>query len=141
MPWTRKFPDEFFKQIYKLHGWKYQPGSTKRPQCVGCFINDYVYKQLPDGVLDELRRRNPVVESGYRRYKHTQFLTIDTGNEHLDRQVTAVTTIMRIADDKEQFKKLFGKAYPRHQVEEKRPLVIEVKPLPKQRSLFPDEGD
>ncbi len=30
MPWTKKFPDEFFRQVFKLHDWKYQPGSTKK---------------------------------------------------------------------------------------------------------------
>src|SRR5262249_49041956 len=23
LPWTRRFPDEFFKQVYRIHGWKY----------------------------------------------------------------------------------------------------------------------
>jgi hypothetical protein len=141
MPWTRRFPDEFFRQVFKLHGWRYQPGSTKRPSYVGHFINDYIYKQLPEGVIDELRRRNPVMESGYRRYKHTQFLTADTGNEHLDKQITAVTTIMRVADDKAQFKQLFAKAYPKQRAERK-PLVIEVKKPAKEPCLFPEpEGD
>jgi len=138
MPWTKKFPDAFFQQIFKLHGWKYQPGSTRGPRYVGRFINDYVYEQLPPGVLDELRRRNPVTEAGYRRYKHTQFLTVDTGNEHLDKQITAVTTIMRIADDKDQFKAMFKKAYPSRALEERKPLVIDVSKVKpsKQADLF-----
>jgi hypothetical protein len=141
MPWTRKFPDEFFKQVCKLHGWAYQPGSTKRPQYVGHFINDYIYRQLPDGVLDELRRRNPVTESGYRKYKHTQLLSVDTGNEHLDRQITATTTIMRLADDKQQFKQLFAKAYPKVQQSQRKALVIEVKKPANEPSLFPDPDE
>ncbi len=138
LPWTKKFPDEFFRQIYKLYGWKYQPGSTISPRYVGRFINDYVYEQLPPGVLDELRRRNPVNETGYRRYKHTQFLTVDTGNEHLDKQITAVTTIMRIADDKEEFKSHFRKAYPSRKVVERKPLVIDVSKIKpsKEANLF-----
>ena len=141
MPWTRRFDTEFFKQVYRIHGWPFKPGSTKRPQCVGTFINDYIYKQLPPGVLDELRRKNPVTESGYRRYKHTQFMA-DTGNEHLDRQITATTTNMRIADTKPEFKGLFDKAYPKLQLEESRPpLVIDVKPPTHQPSLFPDLPD
>lgn len=138
MPWTRRFPDEFFRQVFKLHGWNYEPGSTRRPQYVGCFINHYVYRQLPDGVLDELRRRNPVMQSGYRRHKHTQLLA-DTGNEHLDRQITAVTTIMRIADDKNQFKHLFAKAYPKQLPDERKPLVVKVKENKEQPLLFPNE--
>jgi hypothetical protein len=138
MPWTKRFPDEFFRQVYKLHGWKYQPGSTRGPRYIGRFINEYVYGQLPPGVLDELRRRNPVTEAGYRRYKHTQFLTVDTGNEHLDKQITAVTTIMRVADDKDQYKTLFRKAYQPRQLEGRKPLVIDVSKVKpsKQADLF-----
>ncbi len=139
MQWTKKFPDEFFKQVFKIHSWKYQPGSTKRPQYVGKFINEFVYEQLPPGVLDELRRRNPVTEAGYRRHKHTQFLTVDTGNDHLDKQITAVTTIMRIADDKDQFKTLFRKAYPLREDDERKPLVVDMskaKPPSKEATLF-----
>ncbi|MDB5296426.1 MAG: hypothetical protein JWO31_2409 [Phycisphaerales bacterium] len=141
MPWTRKFPPEFFKQVFKIHGWAYEPKSTKRPQYVGAFINDYVYKRLPDGVLEELRRLNPVTVSGHRRYKHTQFLSADTGNEHLDRQITAVTTIMRLADDKPEFKKLFTKAYPPLVDEVRKPLVIDVAKPDKELTLFPDPGE
>jgi general stress protein YciG len=138
MPWTKKFPDEFFRQIFKLHGWKYQPGSTRGPRYVGKFINEYVYEQLPPGVLDELRRLNPVMQTGYRRHKLTQFLSVDTGNDHLDKQITAVTTIMRIADDKDEFKTMFKKAYQSKEDGERKPLVIDVSKVKpsKQADLF-----
>lgn len=112
LPWTKKFPDEFFEQIYRLHGWKYQIGNTQRPGYVGRFINRYVYEQLPDGVLDELRRRNPPV-NGNRRHKHFQFLTEHTGDPHLDKHIVAVTTTMKLADGKSDFEAKFQRLYPR----------------------------
>ncbi|HEV2989435.1 MAG TPA: P63C domain-containing protein [Candidatus Angelobacter sp.] len=111
MPWTRMFPAEFFKQIYRIQGWSYQEGSAKRTPYVGKLINKYIYEPLPPGVLDELRRRNPVTESGYRKYKHPQFLTPDTGIPHLDKQITTVTTLLRISDDKQEFERNFRKAF------------------------------
>jgi len=71
-PWIKTFPDEFFKQVYRLHGWPYRPGSAKRPLYVGQLINKYIYEQLPPPVLPELRKLNPVTEAGYRRHKHFQ---------------------------------------------------------------------
>lgn len=127
MPWTKMFPDDFFRHIYRLHGWAYKPGSAKRTPHVGKLINKYVYEQLPPGVLPELRRLNPVTERGYRRHKHFQFLTADTGNPHLDRQITAVTTIMRISDDRQEFERNFEKAFGKT-VQERLPLVIDVEP-------------
>lgn len=111
-PWVKTFPDEFFRQIYRLQGWEYRPGTSKRTPHVGKLVNKYIYEQLPDGVLDELRRRNPKTETGHRQHKHFQFLTSSTGHPHLDRQISTVTTLMRIAQDKTEFKELFERAFP-----------------------------
>jgi len=128
-PWTRTFPEEFFRQIYRIHGWPYRPGNAKRTPFVGQLINKYVYGELPAGVLEELRRLNPVTDHGYRKRKHFQYLTADTGNEHLDRQIMTIITLMRISDTKEElarhFAKAFGKALPA--IQERLPLVIDVK--------------
>lgn len=61
LPWTERFPSSFFKQIYRLHGWQFREGRTRGPRIVGKLINRLVYEQLPPGVLQELRQRNPVV--------------------------------------------------------------------------------
>lgn len=126
-PWIKTFPDEFFKQVYRLHGWPYRVGSAKRPSYVGQIINKYIYEQLPPPVLPGLRKLNPVTDKGYRRHKHFQYLTADTGNVHLDRQITAVTTILKVSDDRkdfeENFKKAFGKSY-----QPRLPLIVEVPP-------------
>lgn len=122
-PWIRTFPNEFFEQIYRLQGWAYRPGSSKRTPYVGHLVNKYVYEQLPPGVLDELRTRNPRTPGGYRAHKRFQFLTTDTGDPHLDRQISTVTTLMRIADDKVQFEDLFSRAFPPAQ--QRLPLVID----------------
>lgn len=121
-PWTKTFPDEFFRQIYRLQGWEYRPGTAKRTPYVGKLINRYIYDELPPGVLDELRELNPVTDKGWRRHKHFQYLTSETGNKHLDRQISTVTTLMRIADDKEQFEELFEKAFPPPQ--QRLPLIV-----------------
>jgi hypothetical protein len=125
IPWVKQFPDEFFRHIYRLQGWEYKPGSAKRTPYVGHLINRYIYDQLPPGVLDELRHRNPVLEEGYRRYKHHQFLTPSTGHEHLDKQIAIVMTLMRISADKEEFEELFNKAFGKA-VQARLPLVIDV---------------
>lgn len=111
LPWTRRFPDEFFREIYRLHGWQFRPGQRKGPLYVGKIVNKFIYEKLPPGVLPALRQRNPVTEAGYRKHKHHQFLTPDTGHSHLDKQITAVMTLMRASDDRSQFKRLFEKAF------------------------------
>lgn len=122
-PWLKTFPDEFFREIYRLQGWEYKPGTSKRTPYVGKLVNKYIYQQLAPGVLEELRSRNPRTAKGYRAYKHFQFLTADTGNPHLDKQISTVTTLMRISRSKQEFEDYFDRAFPPPQ--ERLPLVIE----------------
>lgn len=123
-PWIRTFPNEFFKQVFRIHGWEYKPGSAKRPSYVGQFINRYIYEQLPPGVLPELRKLNPKNEKGYRKHKFFQFLTADTGNIHLDRQITAVIMIMKLSENKKDFEDKFDRAFAK-EYQERLPLVID----------------
>src|SRR5438105_926665 len=34
-PWVQKFPNEYFREVYRLHGWAYRPGTAKRTPYVG----------------------------------------------------------------------------------------------------------
>jgi hypothetical protein len=124
LPWVKRFPDEFFQQIYRLHGWAYRPGTARTP-LIGHFINRYVYKELPPGVLEELRRRNPTLEKGYRRNKHHQLLTEETGVPHLDRQIAMVLTIMRLSDDEQDYEEKFNRAFGKA-VQQRLPLIVDV---------------
>lgn len=124
-PYLSKFPNEFFKQVYKIYGWNYTPGSTKRTPQVGKFINEYVYKALPPNVLPKLQELNPVIkETGRRKHKHFQFMP-DTGSDHLDKQIVKVTTLMEVADSKREFEEFYAKACaPAYQ--QRLPLVLDV---------------
>ena len=125
-PWIKTFPDEFFRQIYRVHSWDFRVGNARRTPYVGKLINKYIYKQLPPGILEELRRVNPLTDKGYRRHKHFQFLTADTGSPHLDKQITSVTTILRVSDNRRDFADNFDKAFGKF-YQLKLPLVLDDK--------------
>ncbi len=110
-PWVKRFPDDFFAQVLRIYGHK--ANGQRRPQFVGKFINEYVYGQLPEGVLDELQRVNPTTGAGKRARTHHQHLTEGTGNVHLDRQIVAVTTLLAISDTANDFKELFARRFPK----------------------------
>ncbi|MFC2044876.1 P63C domain-containing protein [Chloroflexota bacterium] len=111
LPWTKRFPDEFYQQLFRLRGWQYRPVSVKRPKYVGKLTNELVYEKLPTGVLIELRSKNPVTPKGYRKHRHFQFLTDDIGNPHLEKQLVAVTTLMKVSPNWATFYRLFNRAY------------------------------
>jgi len=116
LPWTQRFPHEYFKELFRLRGWTYNP-SLKGPRYVGKLTNELIYGKLPPGVLNELRERNPPDKKGYRRHRHHQFLTEDVGDPHLEKQLVAVTTLMRAAPNWVNFERMFKRAFPSAQGE------------------------
>jgi P63C domain len=53
--WAKRFPDEFYQQMFRLRGWQWQGMSVNRPQIVGKYTNDIVYERLAPGILEELQ--------------------------------------------------------------------------------------
>jgi hypothetical protein len=85
--------------------------SLKRPGYLGVFTNDYVYKQMPPGVLEELRKRNPKMETGLRPRKHHQHLTEEIGVPHLDKHLTKLITVMELSNTIDEFKENFNRVF------------------------------
>jgi hypothetical protein len=113
LPWTKQFPDEFYREMFRLRGWRWSPVSVKRPGYVGKLTNKLVYEKLPRGVLEELRERNPRDPGKKRRrHLHHQFLTDDVGHPHLGRHLAAVVALMRAAPDWRTFERMFARAFP-----------------------------
>lgn len=115
LPYQSRFPLSYYEQIYRVMGWPYNASSTKRTAYVGKLTNKLIYDKLPPGVLPQLKRRNPVQAATKRRkHKHFQFLTDSVGNVHLEKQIAAVTTLLRATPDGNWrlFETLFNHAYP-----------------------------
>lgn len=135
MPYLPRFPDEFFKQVYRIHGWPYVPGNRKMPQYVGKFINKYVYGYLPPGILEKFNEINPVLESGWRATQNHRWLT-DHGLIHLDRQITSTITIMTLSENATEFDLNFHKVHTRR-IPAKKPLQLKAAKQAPQLPLFP----
>lgn len=113
LAWAERFPKEFYREMFRLQGWQFDPVSVKRPRLVGKLTKELVYKKLPPGVMEELESKNPPsYKGGYRWYQHHRFLTDDIGNPHLEKQVLVVTSLMKAAETWAEFKKLFARNFP-----------------------------
>lgn len=110
--WVQRFPDEFFREMYRLKRWPWN-GSSRRPGVVGIYIKDLVYERLGPGVLAELERKNPSDGKGQRRARHHQWLTEDIGHPALAQHMYALIGFMRAEDNWESFKGRFQRAYPK----------------------------
>lgn len=115
-PWAKRFPDEFYKQIFRLRGWNYEGlgVSGHKPRIVGKLTNEIVYERMPEPVLEELKKRNPPKPDGRRKYKHHQFLTEDIGDKNLEAQIIADISLMRISKSWAGFMSYLNTAYPKH---------------------------
>lgn len=111
--WVRVFPPDYYRELYRLKGLEFPPANNKMPRYFGMYTNDVVYSRLAPGVLEELKAKNPPDERGYRRHKHTQWLTEDVGHAKLLQHLHAVVAIMRLAADYEEFKKLLDRSLPK----------------------------
>ena len=115
MPWTRRFPPEFYREMFRLKKWPYpvsiMKGAPRGPRYAGKLTKKLVYEQLPPGVLQELESKNPPNEKGQRKYKHHQWLTGDIGNPHLERQVAVITTLMKVSPNWKNFERSFKRAF------------------------------
>lgn len=112
LPWTQRFPLQFYEEMYRLLGWKLDPKSKAKPGFVGVLTNALVYERLPEGVLHELRGQNPVdPETVRRRFRHHQFLTESVGNPHLEKHLAKVIGLMQASDSFSEFKRMFRKVF------------------------------
>lgn len=113
--WAKRFPDEFYQQMFRLRGWEWKGMKVNRPQVVGKYTNDLVWERLAPGIRAELENRNPKNERGRRAGAHHQWLTEDIGHPALAQHLYALIGLMRVSENKdwEGFYRMVQKAYPK----------------------------
>jgi len=109
--WAKRFPDEFYKNIFRLRGWEYNP--KNRPGCIGKYTNDIVYERISKNLLEELEKANPKTEDGYRLARHHQWLSTDVGHPALSKHIHAVIALMRASKNWEQFYEMIESSFPK----------------------------
>jgi hypothetical protein len=111
--WAKRFPDEFYQQIFRLKKWEWKGMSVNRPGVVGKYTNDLVYERIAPGILDELKRLNPKDERGRRKSAHHQWLTEDIGHPALAQHVYALIGFMRVSEEWDVFYRMVQRAFPK----------------------------
>jgi hypothetical protein len=94
--WVKKFPDEFYENIYKLKGWKWPGMSKNRYSVVGHYTNNLVFDRVAPGLLKELRVRSPRNDKGRRDPLHL-WLTDDIGDPMLAQHLHSLIMLQRLA--------------------------------------------
>lgn len=95
--WVKKFPDEFYENIYKLKGWVWPGMKKNRYSVVGKYTRDLVFERLAPGLLPELESKSPKNAKGQRKTKLHQWLTQDIGNPMLAQHMHTLVMFQRLA--------------------------------------------
>ena len=95
--WVKKFPDEFYENIYKLKGWVWPGMGKNRYSVVGHYTNNLVFERIAPGLLKELHAKSPKNERGNRLNKLHQWLTGDVGDPMLSQHLHSLIMLQRVA--------------------------------------------
>jgi P63C domain len=118
LPWTERFPSEFFKEMFRVYGWHWPytadnyPG-PQGPRYAGKLIKKIIFENLPPGVLEELNKLNPANNKWQRRSRMSQLLSKGIGHPHVEKLVAVNTMLFKVSDNKEEFKRNYMKAFPK----------------------------
>ena len=113
-PWVHTFPEDYYRELFRLRGAAYNPSSVKRPMYFGHLTNDIIYARLAPQVLQELRKRGERTASGRLRYHHHRRLTDDIGHPKLRELLASVVTIMKLSRDYTEFYDRLNVLHPKY---------------------------
>jgi len=113
--WAKRFPDDFYKEIFRLQGWKYDPNSTKRPMRMAQITVDLVFDRLGPGVTKELKeRRQEIFEITGKWGKLHQVLTYDVGHPALQHHLSGLTFLAKAFKEWKPFYVAVDEIAPRY---------------------------
>lgn len=116
LPWEKTFPDEYYKQLFRLKNWSYDPLTVKRPSVVGKITNKLIYDALSPEIRKELQIRTPRSEAGNYTARFHQWMTKDIGSPILKSHIQQVIVLMRVSNTWRDFQRHFSRAFGGQQI-------------------------
>lgn len=95
--WVKKFPDEFYENIYKLNGWPWPGMSKNRYSVVAHFTRDLVYERMAPDLLKKLEEKTPKNDKGQRPNRMHQWLSEEIGDPLLAQHLHSLVMFQRLA--------------------------------------------
>lgn len=110
--WVKTFPDEFYRNLFRLRGWPYNPLTTNRPGVTAYYTVNLIYERLAPGVLDELRELNKKERGKGKLFQH---LSNDIGHPKLREHIHSVMALQRACgSDWDLFMSMLDRAFPKY---------------------------
>ena len=80
---------------------------------------------IAPGVLEELRRKNPVLPSGHRRNRHHQWFTTEYGHPKLREHLAVVIALMKASTSWDGFNRNFRRVFQEEGQQIELPLPVD----------------
>lgn len=112
LPWVKTFDNDFYKEMFRVHGYAYDPSSVKRPMIFAKRTED-IYDRLAPGVRAELQKVVKRGKSGRPSEKLFQHLTENEGYRQMIEHLAGIKAILKLSSDVADFQKKLDKVYPR----------------------------
>lgn len=116
LPWEKTFPDEYYRQLFRLKGWVYDPLNVKRPKILGKITNSIIYDALSPELRKELQLKTPKSEAGNYVARFHQWMTKDIGSPVLKGQLQQVIILMKVSPSWSHFQRNFARAFGGQQI-------------------------
>lgn len=124
-PYVKKFPAQFYEEMFRLRGLPFDPQSVKRPAYFGHLTNDIIYRRLAPGVWKELKAKaKKDLETRVSTHLH-RHLTPGVGDPRLKDMITKVTTVMQLSARWGDFKEKLDRVVPAYDDTLKLPFELE----------------
>lgn len=93
--WSKRIPDKFWQEIYRLKGWRWPGMGTNRYSVVGAYFVDLVYDRLvAPGLTESIELDIPRRVDGSHAVKMHQMLVATVGIPVLQRHVEILLILM-----------------------------------------------
>jgi hypothetical protein len=123
-PWVRTFPNEYYKELFRLRQIAYDPASVQRPLYFANLTNDIIYDRLAPGVRDELKKAQKKADRTGKMFQH---LTSNIGYPKLREHLGSVVTLMKLSDNWTEFYYRLNLIHPSYRKNMPAPLWLDDK--------------
>jgi uncharacterized protein YjiS (DUF1127 family) len=121
--WERTFEPDFYRHIYRLKGWPFNPGSSKRTPAIARITVDLIYDRIHPDLLRELKQ---VRSDGNKpNSKLHQWLTTgpNGGHPRLKQHHEGVVSLLSVASDWDQLQDWVDRRYPKYNETKRLPFA------------------
>ena len=113
LPYMQMFDLDFYRHIYRLNGWPFDPETSARPGVIGHYTND-IYDRLAPAVKTALHAKVKRNERGRPTEKLTPYMTAEEGKLRLKELLGGVKLLMAQSVEWKQFKVVLDQFFPKY---------------------------